>query len=172
MKPAILNLDELSLESRPAALAPTGTAAERYDARIGMISARLGAEKLGYNLTVVPPGKSAFPFHNHIVNEEMVLVLEGQGEIRIGENRHPLRAGDVVALPAGGPETAHKITNTGTAALRYLAVSTRCLPEIAEYPDSGKFGVLAERPDQAQGTPQRFMFVGREKDGLDYWAGE
>ena len=39
---------------------------------------------LHYNLTAVPPGKRAFPFHNHRVNEEMFFILEGTGEVRIG----------------------------------------------------------------------------------------
>ena len=42
---------------------------------------------------------------------------------------------------------AHQLINTSaTDVLRVLAVSTRLSPEIGEYPDSGKFGVLAELP--------------------------
>src|SRR5262249_38061245 len=44
---------------------------ERFEARVAAIGGRLGAQKLGYNVTVLPPGKRAFPFHNHRVNEEM-----------------------------------------------------------------------------------------------------
>ena len=64
------------------------------------------------------------------------------------------------------------IVNTGEEELRYLAVSTKMSPEIAEYPDSGKFGVLAELPSEAGGKPQAFRFVGREGQQLDYWEGE
>jgi uncharacterized cupin superfamily protein len=46
-----------------------------FEARLGDIGRRLGAQKLGYNLTVVPPGKRAFPFHNHHINEEMFVVV-------------------------------------------------------------------------------------------------
>jgi len=67
---------------------------------------------------------------------------------------------------------AHQIINTGTEELRYLAVSTKLSPEFVEYPNSGKFGVLAERPANADGKPQRFMFVGREGQSLNYWEGE
>lgn len=86
MSAPILNIADIELEPRPSAFAPTGHAAERFDARVGAIGARIGAKKLGYNVTAVPPGKSAFPFHNHWVNEEMVFVLQGTGTIRIGEN--------------------------------------------------------------------------------------
>jgi hypothetical protein len=51
-------------------------------------------------------------------------------------------------------------------------VSTKISPEIAEYPDSNKFGVLAEYPADASGMPNRFMFVGREDLNVNYWDGE
>lgn len=146
---------------------------ERFEARMGAIGTRLGAQKLGYNLTALPPGKRAFPFHNHRANEEMFFVVEGEGEVRIGEARYPIRSGDVIACPPGGPETAHQIINTSqTAELKYLAVSTRLSPEIADYPDSGKFGVLAELPPGADGKPRVWRFLGRGEASLDYWEGE
>lgn len=172
MSRPILNIADVELQPRPAAFAPTGAAATRYDARVGAIGARLGAQKLGYNLTAVPPGKRAFPFHNHRVNEEMFFVLQGTGEVRIGADTYPIRAGDVIACPPGGPDRAHQIVNTGAEELRYLAVSTKLTPEIAEYPDSGKFGVLAEFPAGPDGKPQQFRFVGRPGGGIDYWEGE
>jgi uncharacterized cupin superfamily protein len=134
---------------------------ERFAARIGGIGARVGAQKLGYNVTVLPPGKCAFPFHNHRFNEEMFFVLDGTGEVRIGAERHPIRSGDVIACPPGGPETAHQIIKTGEGELRFLPVSTRLTPEVADYPDSGKFGVLAEFPPGANGKPQGLRVVGR-----------
>lgn len=167
----ILNISDIALQPRPAAFAATDSAAERFDARTGAIAPLIGAQKLGYNLTVVPPGKRAFPFHNHCVNEEMFFVVDGEGEVRIGEAVYPICSGDVVACPAGGKETAHQIINTGAAELRYLAVSTRIYPEVAEYPDSGKFGVLAEYPSP-DGQPRRFLFVGRENLNINYWDGE
>ncbi len=66
----------------------------------------------------------------------------------------------------------HQIANTGVEELRYLAVSTKLSPELVEYPDSGEFGVLAELPASAEGRPQRFIFIGRESQCLNYWDGE
>lgn len=172
MNTPIVNVADVVLEPRPQALIPTGAAAERFDATIGQIAQRLGAKKLGYNVTAVPPGKSAFPFHNHWVNEEMVFVLQGTGTIRIGADKHPLRPGDVVALPPGGPEAAHEITNTGEEELRYLAVSTKLSPEVGEYPDSGKFAVFAEAPQAPDGQARLLRFIGRQGQSLDYWDGE
>lgn len=172
MPKPVINLADIELQPRPAAFAATGPAAERFDARMGYIGPRIGAQQLGCNLTAVPPGKRAFPCHNHRVNEELVLVLQGTGEVRIGAQSYPLRDGDIVAFPAGGPETSHQIVNTGSEELRYLALSTRLSPELCDYPDSGKFGVLAEFSPDADGKPQRFMFVGRAEDSRDYWEGE
>jgi uncharacterized cupin superfamily protein len=168
----IINIADIELHPRPSAFAPTGAAAERYDAKVGFIGPRLGAKKLGCNVTAIPPGKRAYPFHNHLVNEEMFFVLVGHGEIRIGEAVFPIRPGDVIACPAGGPETAHQIVNVGDEELRYLAISTKISPEVAEYPDTGRFGVLAERASDSEGKSRMLMFIGREGEGLDYWEGE
>lgn len=172
MPKPIINIADVALEPRPSIFAPSGAVAERFDAKMGYISPRIGAKKLGYNITVVPPGKSAFPSHNHYANEEMFFILQGFGELRVGENTYPVRVGDVIACPAGGKEMAHQIINTGTEELRYLAVSTKLSPELVEYPNSGKFGVLAELPPSVDGKPQRFIFVGREGESLNYWDGE
>ena len=168
----IINIDDVELAPRPPAFAATGPAAERFDAKMGLIGPLIGTRQIGCNITAVPPGMRAFPFHNHRVNEEMVFVLQGTGEVRIGPETYPIRNGDIVAMPAGGRETAHQIINTGSDELRYLALSTKLSPELCEYPDSGKFGVLAELPPGVDGKPQRFMFAGRREDSRDYWEGE
>jgi uncharacterized cupin superfamily protein len=172
MRPPILNLEDIELHPRPPIYAPQGEAAQRYEAKTGFIGTQLGAKKLGYNVTAVAPGKRAFPFHNHQVNEELFLILEGSGELRLGEDVFPVRKGDVIACPAGGPQTAHQIINTGSEELRYFAVSTQLSPDIAEYPDTGRFGLLAHLAPGVGGEPRRMMFVGRESETLDYWQGE
>ena len=165
---SILNIADVELEAFPV----PATLADRFEARLGELGGPLGSRQLGYMLTVVPPGKRAFPYHSHRVNEEMFFVIEGEGELRFGSERHPIRAGDVIACPAGGPEVAHQIVNTGTRELKYLGVSTMLSPEVVEYPDSRKFGVRAEIGPDADGRAQRFRFNGRPDSGLDYWDGE
>ncbi len=172
MNKPIINIADVQLQPRPPAFAATGPAAERYDVRMGMVSAVIGAQKLGYNITAVPPGMRAFPPHSHLANEEMFFVLEGSGEVKIGETTYPIKQGDFVALTTGGREKAHVVTNTGSTELRYLAVSTRIYPEVCEYPASGKFGVMAELPPGADGKSAAFRFVGRAEQCADYWEGE
>ena len=171
MKP-IVNIADVELQPRSTAYAPPASMNDRYGGvRMGMIGQHVGAQKLGYNVTAVPPGMRAFPFHNHRINEEMFFVLEGAGEVRIGEATYAIRAGDVIACPPGGAEAAHQIVNTGTSELKYLAVSTKATPEIAVYPDSGKFAVLAEFPGAPGERPTFFRFVSREDASLEYWEG-
>jgi uncharacterized cupin superfamily protein len=102
----------------------------------------------------------------------MFLVLEGEGEVRIGDQRHPIKKGDLIACPPGGPETAHQIRNTGSSEMRVLAVSTKLSPEVVDYPDSGKFGVLEVQAPGPDGAPKMFRYLGRAGDSLGYWDGE
>ena len=171
MTPPILNLADVQPLPRPPEFMPSGAAAQRIEMRAGRIASVLGLKHLGCSLVVVPPGKQAFPFHNHRHNDELFVMLSGQGELRHGSQRHPLREGDVVGCPAGGPETAHAITNTGTTELRYLALSSEHTPEICDYPDSGKFGVFDASPAAAQAGGQFFHF-GRVDQPVGYWDGE
>src|SRR5712671_6225812 len=53
-------------------------APEKFSTQVGDIGRRIGAQKIGCNLTVVLPGKRAWPFHNHRVNEEMFAVMTMQ----------------------------------------------------------------------------------------------
>jgi uncharacterized cupin superfamily protein len=138
----------------------------RFGGRIGSISTLIGAQKLGYNLSVIAPSKAAFPCHSHRVNEEMFYVIEGVGELQLGDQRYPVRAGDVIACPPGDVGTAHQLRNTGDCELIFLAVSTMEYPEICEYPDSGKYLV------RTGFAAHDFVAIARSGDNLDYWDGE
>lgn len=116
-----------------------------YTSSRALFSDRIGARQLVYNLTVLPPGKVQCPFHSHHGEEEMFLILDGEGELRFGTERYPIRKHDVIAYPTGGPEVAHQIINTGTSPMRYLALSTRAALDACEYPDSGKVSVVTGR---------------------------
>jgi uncharacterized cupin superfamily protein len=138
-----------------------------YSSKRAMFSAGIGARALGYNLTVLAPGKAQCPFHSHHVEEEMFLILEGEGELRFGAERYRLRAHDVIACPTGGAEVAHQIINTGTRVMKYLALSNKSPVEVAEYPDSRKIGVFARSP----GAARVRMLVPAEA-GVDYYDRE
>lgn len=117
-----------------------------YTSSRAQISNHIGAEKLGYNLTVLPPGKAQCPFHSHRCEEEMFFILEGEGELRFGDKRYPIRKHDVIACPTGGADVAHQIINTGTTTMRYLALSNLVPVEACEYPDSQKVLITTDEP--------------------------
>ena len=145
---------------------------EAFAAKLGQIGPLIGARQLGCRLVVVPPGKKAWPCHAHHVNEEMFIILDGAGTLRLGGAEQPVKAGDVIACPAGGLETAHQIVNTGEAELRYLAISTMLSPDVVEYADSGKFAVISGSAPGGDKRARRLWYVGRAETCLDYWDGE
>jgi uncharacterized cupin superfamily protein len=145
---------------------------EDFAARLGQFGPVIGLKQLGCRLVILPRGNKAWPYHNYHVNKEMFIILDGAGTLRFGGEEHPVKAGDVIACPADGPETAHQLINTGDTELRYLAISTMLQPDIAEYPDSGKFIVMFGSPRGGDKNARRLVHVGRGENGLDHWDGE
>ena len=129
-----------------------------YDSVCGRLSTGTVARKLGAGYDILAPGQRVCPYHFHHAQEEMFVVLEGHGSLRVAGELLPLRAGDVVFIPPG-PEYPHQIINTSDAPMRYLSISTQERPEVCEYPDSGKLSVSGGG-------------VYRAVDGVDYWHGE
>jgi uncharacterized cupin superfamily protein len=127
----VVNIDEI-----PLSASSRGT---RFAVETGEIGRALGLRALGAMLHVVPPGKTAFPFHRHHGSDEMFLVLSGTGIYRIGEERLPVKAGDCLGAPAGGE--AHQIINNGSEPLRYIGFSNTGTADVVEYPDSGRINV-------------------------------
>lgn len=106
------------------------------------LGARLGGEKLGASVFELPPGQRSFPYHLHHANEELLLVLDGLVVLRRQEGEEELRRGDTALFPRG-PNGAHQVLNRSDRPARFLMVSTMIEPEILEYPDSGKVGLMA-----------------------------
>ena len=159
MTKPIMNLDEVKFDD----VEDNGY----FKSQRGAISDLIGAQKLGYNLTVLAPGSAQCPFHNHHGEEEMFLILEGEGELRFGDQRFPIRKHDVIACPTGGREVAHQIINTGTQPMRYLALSNLVDIETCEYPDSNKILVCAG-PRGARTVRKLF----RAENTVDYYDRE
>ncbi len=164
MQPPIVNLDAVALRAFEHG--------DKFGGRHISLGALLGAQKLGYRMTALPPGKRAWPFHSHHANEEMFFVLAGRGRLRLGSAEFPIRAGDVVCCRAGGAERAHQIINDSDAELRYLAVSTMLEPDVIEYPDSGKFAAFAGAAPGGAKQARTFEACVRFGDAVDYWDGE
>ena len=137
-----------------------------YDTVCARLARGTAARKLGASVDTVAPGMRSCPYHFHHAQEEMFVVIEGIGTLRVAGELVPLRAGDVVFIPPG-PEFPHQIINTSDAPLKYLSISTRESPEICEYPDSDKYLAMATL---AEG--RFFDAIQRSRNSVDYWDGE
>lgn len=134
---------------------------------IGKRVAGTAARKLGAGIDILPPGKRACPYHFHYAQEEMFVILEGRGTLRVAGEMIPIAAGDVIGIPPG-PQYPHQIINTSDAPLKYLSLSTLEFPEVCEYPDSGKYLAYT----RADGPLLQRGRMHRADTDLDYWDGE
>ena len=107
-------------------------------------------------LTRVPPGKTAWPFHAHSAQWEMYIVVSGRGQSRTGEGVSDIGPGDCIIHPPG---SAHQIINNSTEDLIYYIITDNPQSDIATYPDSNKWFV----------KPQRKIFEIAE---VDYYKSE
>ena len=170
-RPPVVNIEDVLADPDLTDVNPERGA---FAARFAFIGRALGTDKIGVNLTVVPPGKKAWPRHYHFVNDEMFVVLAGTGVLHYGEQDWPLRPLDVVHIRAG-TGIPFQIENTGAQEMRYLAFSTMLPADVFHYPDSDKLGVMANRtPFRSLGATDdirlaQWLWAGSK---VGYWEGE
>jgi uncharacterized cupin superfamily protein len=122
-----------------------------------LLSDAAGSVSVGMRHFRVPEGKLAVPPHCHSAEEELFVVLAGQGWLLLGDEEHAVRPGHVVARPPG-TGVAHSF-RAGPGGLEYLTYGTREPNDIGYYPRSNKVS---------------FRGVGliARVERLDYWDGE
>ena len=134
--------------------------ATRIDVRASIdrdLGRSAGSERTGLCHVEVAPGKQGAPHHCHSAEEEIFVILEGGGTLRLGDEEAPIRAGHVLGRPPG-TRVAHSF-RAGDEGMTYLAYGTREANDIAYYPDSDKVN---------------FRGIGliTRLERLDYWDGE
>jgi uncharacterized cupin superfamily protein len=137
-----------------------------FRARRARLSRQAGSERLGLSVWELPPGEASYPYHYHLGEEELLVVLEGRPDLRSPEGWRQLQRGEVVAF-ARGEDGAHQLMNRTEEIVRFISVSTNGDPDIVLYPDSGKVSPAERRPD---GGGLRELF--RLADAVDYYDGE
>src|SRR5437867_11350632 len=80
-----------------------------------------GSAQLTFGAAEIDPGQE-IPVHRHKAGDRFVeegfFVLEGEGEVSVGDQSSPIRAGSFCVMsPADG---FHKIRNTGNKTLRFV----------------------------------------------------
>jgi uncharacterized cupin superfamily protein len=116
-----------------------------------------GSNRTGINYNRIAPGKLSAPPHCHSVEEELFVILEGEGVCILGDEEYPVRQGHIVARPASS-RVPHAFRG-GEVGLAMLAYGTRDPNDICYYPRSDKIyfrgvGLMTRVPR------------------LDYWDGE
>jgi uncharacterized cupin superfamily protein len=146
--PTTANLEDVTAEAEDR---PGYECVERDLARAG------GSVATGLRHVVLEPGRLNCPPHCHSAEEEIFVVLDGDGTLLLGDDEAPVRAGSVVARPPG-TRVAHAL-RAGDGGLTYLAYGTREPNDIAYYPRSGKVFF-------------RGIGLMTRLEHLDYWDGE
>jgi uncharacterized cupin superfamily protein len=111
-------------------------------------------------------GETAYPFHFHYSDEELVFVLRGRPTLRTPEGTRELEPGEAVHFPLG-ERGAHQVSNRTDEEVRFLAVSTNGAADVVVYPDSNKI-CAAERLPEGGGLHTFFDLDSQ----VEYWKGE
>lgn len=152
----VQNLKTLALDrerlNNPSGHACSGTSLTR----------RFGAVATGMGIYELQARNASWPYHFELVEEEWLIVIEGELTLRTPEGETVLRAGDVACFPAGA-DGAHAVRNHTDAPVRYAMPSTNApYGDGCVYPDSGKFRIASAG----------FDHLGRLGEQVDYWDGE
>jgi uncharacterized cupin superfamily protein len=155
------------LSPRPANIVNVADleAVERETATIGrrvrFPAREAGSKRTGLRHSEVFPGKLNSPPHCHSLEEEIFVVLDGDGQLLLWEDgiaEHPVWRGSVVVRPPSSG-VAHAFRG-GSDGMTLLMYGTREHGDVCYYPRSNKvyFGGLG--------------LVTRVGEQLDYWEGE
>jgi uncharacterized cupin superfamily protein len=135
---------------RPPTIVNLEDAPSEYDGRARYLAEGAGSDLTGLNWISLDAGEEGAPPHCHSAEEEIFVVLEGDGALelwpgpqaarlhgsRTARETHAIRAGSVIARPPG-TRIAHSF-RAGPEGLTYLAYGTREPNDIAYYPRSNK----------------------------------
>jgi uncharacterized cupin superfamily protein len=138
---------------------------EGFHARRARLGHQLRTERVGLSLWEVEPGQAAYPYHFHLAEEEVLVVLEGRPRLRTPDGWRRVARGEVIRFPVG-EAGAHQLVNDTAETLRLLAISTHGQPDVVIYPDEGKL-CAAERTPDGSGLKTYFRLV----DEVDYYEG-
>jgi uncharacterized cupin superfamily protein len=156
---------------RPANIVYLDHVDGRFGGLVKPIGSAAGSVRTGLNWISLPAREESAPPHCHSAEEELFVVLDGAGTLKLWPSpqatrgrpdakpeEHPVRAGHVVSRPPG-TRIAHSF-HAGDSGLTFLAYGTREPNDIAYYPRSNKIffrgvGLIArlEDLDYSDGEP-------------------
>lgn len=101
----------------------------------------VGCRSVTQFVGLIPPGRAPDHFHTY---DEVIYVLEGEGELVIGGQQAPLRAGSCIHLPR---TLVHCLANTGEGEMRVLGVFRPAGSPAEAYYTDGTPAALPEGDD-------------------------
>ncbi|MEP7183423.1 MAG: cupin domain-containing protein [Betaproteobacteria bacterium] len=104
------------------------------------LSRLAGMKRAHVTIARIPPGKDSFAYHAHLVEEEWVYILSGEGVAEIDGAEHAVGPGDFMGFPT--PSVAHLLKNRGREDLVYLMGGEDAPVDVIDYPHLGKRYVL------------------------------
>jgi uncharacterized cupin superfamily protein len=157
--------------SRPANVVNLADIEGEYDGQWKGLGRAGGSSRTGLNWVSLPAGADGAPPHCHSEDEEIFVVLAGEGSLMLWPSpqahrvdpdakpeEHSIRVGHVISRPPA-TRVGHSFV-AGDNGLTYLAYGTRKPNDIAYYPRSNKIffrgvGVIArlENLDYFDGEP-------------------
>jgi uncharacterized cupin superfamily protein len=121
------------------------------------VSRAAGSVTTGLQHVTVEPGAESGAQHCHSIEEEIFVILDGDGVLVLDEEETPVSAGHVVTRPSA-TGVSHMF-RAGDGGLTYLAYGPRDPGDVCYYPRSNKIA-------------WRGVGVIARLERLDYWDGE
>jgi uncharacterized cupin superfamily protein len=134
---------------RPPSIVNLADVEGEYGGLSKRLGATAGAERTGLNWGSLPASEEGAPPHCHSADEELFVVLDGEGVLELWagpkpgsvpatepQETHPVRRGHVVSRPAG-TRISHSF-RAGASGLTYLAYGTKEPNDMCYYPRSNK----------------------------------
>ena len=166
------NLDWPEPTPRPDSIVDLDSVEGAFGGSVKHLGRAAGATQSGLNWVSLPPGEEGAPPHCHSAEEELFVILDGDGTLELWspprpgdpfqtepQETHPLRAGHVVSRPPA-TRVPHSL-RAGDAGLTYLAYGTKDPNDIGYYPRSNRvalrgIGLIArvEPLDYFDGEPR------------------
>jgi uncharacterized cupin superfamily protein len=130
--------------------------------RVRDLATAAGSQRTGLRVSEILSGKLNAPPHCHSAEDEIFVVLDGEGSLLLwegdGVTEHEVRSGSVVARPAG-TGVAHAFRG-GDRGLTLLMYGTRDPSDTCYYPRTGKV------------VFKGLGLVAHLGEPLNYWDGE
>ena len=152
----VLDLSKVPVKTSSIYPAPYGQMmAGRSSLRLGDAG---GLTQFGVNLVTLEPGALSSLRHWHLVEDEFVMITQGECVLVQDAGETLMRAGDCAAFAANTPD-GHHFINRSDAPARFLVIGSKAKREVATYSDVDL--VVTMEAGRAHFT---------HKDGRDYEA--